>query len=93
MKKWVLSILSKDGDQSSKRLVGLYCIITGSALAWIATFSEYKTPEYMYNTIMFIGGGVFVGTMLEGVFTQKMNIPFKPKEETNDTPANEETVQ
>jgi hypothetical protein len=42
---------------------------------------------------MFIGGGVFVGTMLEGVFTQKMNIPFKPKEETNDTPANEETVQ
>jgi len=74
MKKWILSILSKDGDQSSKRLVGLYCILTGSALAWIATFSEYKTPEYMYNTIMFIGGGVFVGTMLEGVFTQKMEV-------------------
>ncbi len=70
MKKWILSILSKDGDQSSKRLVGLYCILTGSALAWIATFSEYKTPEYMYNTIMFIGGGVFVGTM----FTQKMEV-------------------
>jgi hypothetical protein len=81
MKKWILSILSKDGDQSSKRLVGLYCILTGSALAWIATFSEYKTPEYMYNTIMFIGGGVFVGTMLEGVFTQKMNLPVKPKED------------
>lgn len=93
MKKWVLSILSRDGDQSSKRLVGLYCILTGSALAWIATFSEYKTPEYMYNTIMFIGGGVFVGTMIEGVFTQKMNIPFKSKQDANDTPPTEETVQ
>ena len=93
MKKWVLSILSRDGDQSSKRLVGLYCILTGSALAWIATFSEYKTPEYMYNTIMFIGGGVFVGTMIEGVFTQKMNIPFKSKENAVNTPPNEETIQ
>jgi len=93
MKKWILSILSRDGDQSSKRLVGLYCILTGSALAWIATFSEYKTPEYMYNTIMFIGGGVFVGTMIEGVFTQKINIPFKPKEDANDNTPTEETVQ
>jgi len=93
MKKWILSILSRDGDQSSKRLVGLYCIFTGSALAWIATFTEYKTPEYMYNTIMFIGGGVFVGTMIEGVFTQKMNIPFKPKEDANDSPPTEEAVQ
>jgi len=93
MKKWILSILSKDGDQSSKRLVGLYCILTGSALAWIATFSEYKTPEYMYNTIMFIGGGVFVGTMIEGVFTQKMNIPLKHKEDANDAPPNEEAIQ
>lgn len=47
----------------------------------------------MYNTIMFIGGGVFVGTMIEGVFTQRMNIPFKPKEDANDTPPTEETIQ
>jgi len=93
MKKWILSILSKDGDQSSKRLVGLYCVLTGSILAWIATFTEYKTPEYMYNTIMFIGGGVFVGTMIEGVFTQKVNIPVKPKEDVNDNPPTEEAVQ
>lgn len=91
MKKWILSILSKDGDQSSKRLVGLYCILTGSALAWIATFSEYKTPEYMYNTIMFIGGGVFVGTMLEGVFTQRINLP-KPEPKQDEQQATEETV-
>lgn len=47
----------------------------------------------MYNTIMFIGGGVFVGTMIEGVFTQKMNIPItKPKENAADTPPNEEAI-
>jgi len=44
----------------------------------------------MYNTIMFIGGGVFVGTMLEGVFTQKMNLP-KPQEDAGQK--NEETAE
>ena len=90
MKKWIISILSADGNQSSKRLVGLYCIATGSVMAWIGTFTEYKTPEYMYNTIMFTGAGAFIGTVVESVFLQKLN---KPKEDANDTPPTEETVQ
>ena len=90
MKKWIISILSADGNQSSKRLVGLYCIATGSVMAWIGTFTEFKTPEYMYNTIMFTGAGAFIGTVIESVFLQKLN---KPKEDANDTPPVEETVQ
>lgn len=89
MKKWIISILSADGNQSSKRLVGLYCIATGSVMAWIGTFTEFKTPEYMYNTIMFTGAGAFIGTVVESVFLQKLN---KPKEDANDTPPTEETV-
>ena len=81
MKKWILSILSAEGDQSSKRLVGLYCILSGSAMAWLATFTEYKTPDYMYNTLMYIGAGAFLGTVVETVFTQrKRNKPTKPVE-------------
>jgi hypothetical protein len=90
MKKWIMSILSHEGDQSSKRLIGLYCIFTGSAMAWIGTFTEFKTPEYMYNTIMFTGAGAFIGTVIESVFLQKLN---KPKQDANDTPPTEETVQ
>lgn len=90
MKKWIISILSADGDQSSKRLIGLYCIATGSIMAWIGTFTDYKTPEYMYNTIMFTGAGAFIGTVVESVFLQRLN---KPKEDANDTPPTEETVQ
>lgn len=90
MKKWIQSILSHEGDQSSKRLVGLYCVATGSAMAWIGTFTEFKTPEYMYNTIMFTGAGAFIGTVVESVFLQKLN---KPKEDANDKPPVEETVQ
>ena len=90
MKKWIISILSADGNQSSKRLVGLYCIATGSVMAWIGTFTEFKTPEYMYNTIMFTGAGAFIGTVVESVFLQKLN---KPKEDANDKPPVEETVQ
>ena len=89
MKKWIISILSADGDQSSKRLIGLYCIATGSIMAWIGTFTDYKTPEYMYNTIMFTGAGAFIGTVVESVFLQKLN---KPKEDANDKPPAEETV-
>lgn len=90
MKKWIMSILSHEGDQSSKRLIGLYCVATGSAMAWIGTFTEFKTPEYMYNTIMFTGAGAFIGTVVESVFLQKLN---KPKEDANDKPPVEETVQ
>ena len=89
MKKWIQSILSHEGDQSSKRLVGLYCVATGSAMAWIGTFTEYKTPEYMYNTIMFTGAGAFIGTVVESVFLQRLN---KPKQDANDNPPTEETV-
>jgi len=90
MKKWIISILSADGDQSSKRLIGLYCIATGSIMAWIGTFTDYKTPEYMYNTIMFTGAGAFIGTVVESVFLQRLN---KPKQDANDTKTTEETVQ
>ena len=89
MKKWITSVLSAEGDQSSKRLIGLYCVATGSAMAWIGTFTEYKTPEYMYNTLMYIGAGAFIGTVVESVFLQKLN---KPKEQSNDTPPTKETV-
>lgn len=90
MKKWIMSILSHEGDQSSKRLIGLYCVATGSAMAWIGTFTEFKTPEYMYNTIMFTGAGAFIGTVVESVFLQRLN---KPKQDANDKPPVEETVQ
>jgi hypothetical protein len=58
-------------------------------MAWIGTFTEFKTPEYMYNTIMFTGAGAFIGTVVESVFLQKLN---KPKEDANDKPPVEETV-
>ena len=73
-----MSILSAEGDQSSKRLIGLYCIITGSIMAWIGTFTEFKTPEYMYNTLIYTGAGAFIGTVVESVFTQKF---LKPKQD------------
>lgn len=97
MKKWIQSILSSEGDQSSKRLIGLYCVITGSVMAWIGTFTEYKTPEYMYNTLMYIGAGAFIGTVVESVFLQKINKPATPpqpvQQDATDTPPDEETIQ
>ena len=68
-------------------------------MAWIGTFTEYKTPEYMYNTLIYTGAGAFIGTVVESVFTQKLN-KTKPApepqpiiEDATDTPPNEETVQ
>ena len=88
MKKWIQSILSAEGDQSSKRLIGLYCIITGSIMAWIGTFTEFKTPEYMYNTLIYTGAGAFIGTVVESVFTQKFLKPKQDEQTSNQVEPN-----
>ena len=64
-------------------------------MAWIGTFTEFKTPEYMYNTLMYIGAGAFIGTVVESVFLQKLNKPApQPQSQTtNEQESNQETVQ
>ena len=64
-------------------------------MAWIGTFTEFKTPEYMYNTLMYIGAGAFIGTVVESVFLQKLNKPApQPQSQTtNEQESNEETIQ
>ena len=81
MKKhnWIQSVLSSEGDQSSKRLMAIYCILTGSAMAWVSTFSEFKTPDYMYQTLMYVGVTLFMGTIAESIFIQRQRNKPTPK--------------
>lgn len=94
MKKhnWIQSVLSAEGDQSSKRLMAIYCILTGSAMAWVSTFTEFKTPDYMYQTLMYVGVTLFMGTIAESIFIQRQKSKPTPKQNATDTPPNEETV-
>jgi len=92
MKKWILSILSADGDQSSKRLIGIYCILSGSAMAWIATFTDHKTPDYMYNTMMYIGAAAFLGTVAETVFTMRTRAKKQKPEVKDEQPQEPENT-
>lgn len=70
MIKWWKSILAVDGNQSSKRLAAIMCLFCCIAFAWIATFTSYQCPEYMFEGLLVVAGGGFGLTVIESIFTR-----------------------
>ena len=70
MRKWFKSILAVDGNQSSKRLSAVLALFCCIAFAWIATFTPYQCPEYMYEGLLVIAGGGLGLTVIESIFTR-----------------------
>jgi uncharacterized membrane protein YphA (DoxX/SURF4 family) len=68
--KWIKSILAVDGNQSSKRLSAVLALFCCIAFAWIATFTSYSCPEYMYEGLLVIAGGGLGLTVIESIFTR-----------------------
>ena len=70
MIKWVKSILAVDGNQSSKRLAAILSLICCIAFSWIATFTPYQCPEYMFEGLLLVAGGGFGLTVIESIFAR-----------------------
>jgi lipoprotein signal peptidase len=70
VRKWFKSILAVDGNQSSKRLSAVLALFCCIAFAWIATFTPYQCPEYMYEGLLVIAGGGLGLTVIESIFTR-----------------------
>ncbi len=70
MRKWLKSILAVDGNQSSKRLSAVMALFCCIAFAWIATFTPYQCPEYMFEGLLVIAGGGLGLTVIESIFTR-----------------------
>ena len=72
MKEWLKSLLTSCSKVSSKRVIAIFVVINLIAFSYIATFTSYKCPIEMFDTLALLTGGLFGGTVIER-FTKKQN--------------------
>ena len=77
--KWLRSVFSNEGDASSKRVASILALLVCINLSYIGTFTEYKTPEYMFDGLLILAGGGLGLTVIESIFDKK-----KSNESTNE---------
>jgi hypothetical protein len=75
--KWLRSVFSNEGDASSKRVASILALLVCINLSYIGTFTDYKTPEYMFDGLLILAGGGLGLTVIESIFDKK---------KSNDTP-------
>lgn len=68
---WLKSVFSNDKDASSKRVASVLALLVCINLSYIGTFTEYKTPEYMFDGLLILAGGGLGLTVIESIFTKK----------------------
>ena len=68
---WIKSVFSNDKDASSKRVASILALVVCINLSYIGTFTEYKTPEYMYDGLLILAGGGLGLTVIESIFSKK----------------------
>ena len=72
MKEWLKSLLTSCSKVSSKRVIAIFVVINLIAFTYIATFTSYKCPIEMFDTLALLTGGLFGGTVIER-FTKQQN--------------------
>lgn len=69
MKKFFLDLLSANSPLSSKRFAGLLTLVSCIILAFIgAAENKWVAPEFMYNGLLLVVGGLFGFNMAESIF-------------------------
>lgn len=72
MKDWLKYLLTSCSKVSSKRVIAIFVVINLIAFTYIATFTSYKCPIEMFDTLALLTGGLFGGTVIER-FTKQQN--------------------
>jgi hypothetical protein len=52
-------------------------------LSYIGTFTEYKTPEYMFDGLLILAGGGLGLTVIESIFANKKKSNDTTSQESN----------
>jgi hypothetical protein len=82
MKAIMKSIFSAKGELSFKRISSGITLLVLLVLSFINTYTEHKTPEYVFDWLVMIVIAGYGGTVAEEIFKKK----------TNDTPTEEGTT-
>jgi len=70
-KNWIGSLLSADGDVSSKRVGGLFVLINIIVFCYLALFKTTVLPEYMFTSVCLLAGSLLGITAVENLFNKK----------------------
>jgi hypothetical protein len=81
--KWLKSIFSNESDASSKRVASILALLVCINLSYISTFTEYKTPEYMFDGLLILAGGGLGLTVIESIFANKKKSNDSTSQESN----------
>ncbi len=73
MKDMMKSIFSSKGELSFKRISSGLTLIVLLSLAYINTYTEYKTPDYVFDWLVLIVVAGYGGTVAEEIFKKKTN--------------------
>jgi len=77
MKNFFMKLLGDGSDVSSKRFSGIVTLLNLIGLAYVATFKNGVTPEYMFDTLSLLCGGFLGLTTLEAIFARKQKTEEK----------------
>jgi hypothetical protein len=83
MKKWINNLFSYSKSVSSKRVTAIFIVINLIALAYVGTFTSYVAPQFMYDALAIVAGGVLSTTVVEA-FTNKTNVTKNTSESNRD---------
>ena len=70
MKKFFQQLVSANDETSSKRVVSLVAFINVLAMAWVAIFTTYDVPEYVFDGLLLLAGAGLGLTVMEKIFTK-----------------------
>ena len=73
MKDWLKSLLTSCSKVSSKRVIAIFVVTNLIVFSYIATFTTYKCPIAMFDTLALLTGGMFGGTVIEKFTKQEKN--------------------
>ena len=65
---WINKLLSSDGVVSSKRFAGIFTLINILVFCYLAIFGKTQLPEYMFEGICLLTGGLLGVTVFENIF-------------------------
>jgi len=82
MKNWINNLFSYSKSVSSKRVTAIFIVINLIALAYVGTFTSYVAPQFMYDALAIVAGGVLSTTVVEA-FTKKSNGKTENSSEDN----------
>jgi hypothetical protein len=73
MKEWFNNLISYSQKVSSKRVTAIFIVINLIALTYVGTFTSFIAPQFMFDALSIVAGGVLGSTVVEA-FTNKNNV-------------------